>query len=122
MAQVTGLTASRMLQIEAQSVVDGTVDEDGQLILTTHGGSEIVAGNVVGPEGPPGEGAESKTFSFPTPSTMWVCEHEFNRLPVDVTTFDNNGDQIMGDVSYLNTNTVQISWYYPVSGTAMVQR
>lgn len=44
MASVTGLTAARMLAIEAASVVSGEVDEDGHLILTTHGGTEIDAG------------------------------------------------------------------------------
>lgn len=44
MATVTGLTAARMLEIEAASVVDGEIDGSGHLILTTHGGTEIDAG------------------------------------------------------------------------------
>lgn len=51
MAVVTGMTASRMLAIEAASVVDGEVSS-GNLILTTQGGSSIVAGSVIGPAGP----------------------------------------------------------------------
>jgi len=54
MATVTGLTAARMQQIEDASVVGGAVDLDGDLILTKHGGGEINAGAVVGPEGPEG--------------------------------------------------------------------
>jgi hypothetical protein len=53
MATVTGLTADRMLAIEAASVVDGDI-VDGQLVLTKHDGSTITAGSVVGPEGPQG--------------------------------------------------------------------
>ena len=53
MATVTGLTAERMLEIEAASVVDGDV-LGGNLILTKHDGSQINAGSVVGPTGPQG--------------------------------------------------------------------
>lgn len=48
MATVTGLTAARMLGIEAASIVDGHIDGSGHLILTTHGGTEIDAGSAIG--------------------------------------------------------------------------
>jgi hypothetical protein len=54
MATVTGLTADRMLAIEAASVIDGDVDGNGNLILTKHDGSQINAGSVIGPTGPQG--------------------------------------------------------------------
>lgn len=54
MATVTGLTKARMLAIEAESVVSGTVDDDGHLILTRHDDTTIDAGSVVGPQGVPG--------------------------------------------------------------------
>jgi hypothetical protein len=54
MTTVTGLTADRMLAIEAASVVDGDVDGSGNLILTKHDGSQINAGKVTGPPGPQG--------------------------------------------------------------------
>jgi hypothetical protein len=54
MTTVTGLTADRMLAIEAASVVDGDVDGNGNLILTKHDGSTINAGSVIGPTGPQG--------------------------------------------------------------------
>jgi microcystin-dependent protein len=59
MATVTGLTAERMLEIEAASVVDGEI-VDGDLILTKHDGTQINAGPLPpGPAGPPGPGAGS---------------------------------------------------------------
>lgn len=54
MTTVTGLTADRMLAIEAASVVDGDVDASGNLILTQKGGGQINAGSVIGPQGPQG--------------------------------------------------------------------
>ena len=53
MATITGMTADRMLAIEAASVVDGDVVGDN-LILTKHDGTQINAGSVVGPMGPQG--------------------------------------------------------------------
>jgi hypothetical protein len=53
MATITGLTADRMLAIEAASVVDGDIVGDN-LILTKHDGSTVNAGNVRGPQGVPG--------------------------------------------------------------------
>lgn len=44
-------TSERMAAIEAASVIDGDVDADGNLILTTYGGTAINAGNVRGPKG-----------------------------------------------------------------------
>jgi hypothetical protein len=49
MATVTGLTAARMLAIEAASIVAGEVDNGtGHLVLTTQGGTDIDAGYVMG--------------------------------------------------------------------------
>lgn len=53
MATVTGLTSTRMLAIEAASVVSGAV-VSGNLILTKQNGTTINAGSVVGPTGPTG--------------------------------------------------------------------
>lgn len=44
MAIVTGLTAERMLEIEAASIVNGEIDGAGHLILTRQDASEIDAG------------------------------------------------------------------------------
>lgn len=54
MTTVTGLTATRMIAIEAASVVGGTVNGGGHLILTKHDASTIDAGSVIGPTGAPG--------------------------------------------------------------------
>lgn len=51
---ITGLTATRMLAIEASSVVSGAV-VGNNLILTKHDGSTINAGNVRGAQGVPGD-------------------------------------------------------------------
>jgi len=57
MGTVTGLTAERMLAIEAASVVNGDVDANGNLILIKQNGSTIDAGYVKGAQGIPGTNA-----------------------------------------------------------------
>lgn len=74
MTTVTGLTAERMLAIEAASVVDGDV-VGNNLILTKHDGSTTDAGNVRGPQGAAGPagapGAAGIGGSIPGEIKMW---------------------------------------------------
>lgn len=51
MATVTVFTSTRMLAIESQAIVAGTVNGSGQLILTRNNGTTITAGSVIGPTG-----------------------------------------------------------------------
>lgn len=67
MGTVTGFTAERMQAIEDGTVVSGTVNDDGDLILTHHDGSTTNAGNVIGPAGAPGaDGGGGSGGSVPT--------------------------------------------------------
>lgn len=63
MATINGLTAERMLEIEAQSIVDGDVVSDN-LILTRHDGTTINAGNVRGAPGSAGPAGTGPTGSI----------------------------------------------------------
>ena len=54
MATVTGYTSDAMDAIADGTVVTGTVNGSGDLILTTHGGDDINAGHVVGDTGATG--------------------------------------------------------------------
>ena len=49
MASVTGITKERAEQIWNASVIDGRVDDTGQLLLRTRGGTEINAGPIIAP-------------------------------------------------------------------------
>jgi hypothetical protein len=64
MGSITGLTKERMLAIEAESIVDGSIDSFGHLVLERHDGDTIDAGSVQGPQGIPGP---------PGPSSIVVC-------------------------------------------------
>lgn len=51
MATVTGFTAERMLEIQNDTVVGGSINAAGSLILSTRGGTAIDAGIIKGPQG-----------------------------------------------------------------------
>lgn len=71
MAVVTGMSAARMLAIEAASVVDGDV-VSGNLELTKHDGSKILAGSVIGPSGPSAY-ASAVANGFVGTEAAWVA-------------------------------------------------
>lgn len=47
MATVTGLTASRMLEIEAATVVTAEINGSNHLVFTTYGGTQIDVGEII---------------------------------------------------------------------------
>ena len=67
MATITGLTAERMLEIEAQTVVAGKI-ENGHLILIKFDGTEVDAGPI--PPGPPGPTGPAGGF-IPGEVRLW---------------------------------------------------
>lgn len=74
MTTITGLTADRMLEIEGQSIIDGTIDPSGHLILTKFDGTTIDAGPAVGPiglQGPQGTPGVAGVSSIPGEIKAW---------------------------------------------------
>lgn len=117
---VTMFTAARMLQIENESVVSGTV-VDGHLILETREGEQIDAGVV---EGPPGTSSAPLMFeqTFAVPTNPWVVNHDLGGLPVNVILLDNNGEEFIGDVTNQSTTQVTVEWASPTVGTIRLFR
>lgn len=63
-------------------------------------------------------GTVVQEFSFAEASNLWVCDHTFNRLLLDIVTVDLYGESIIGDVRYESVSRVVIEWFYPTTGTA----
>lgn len=116
MATATGLTAVRMLEIEAQSVTDGEVIDDN-LFLIRHDGSVIDAGNVRGPEGTIPEPLEK---SFVTGSNDWEFEHNLDTTALNVRTENSSGEELRGTITHPDSNTVNVHFYHPQTGTMSV--
>jgi microcystin-dependent protein len=73
MATITGLTAERMQEIEAASIIDGEI-VGGNLILTKHDGTTINAGPVTGPPGPAGPVGPASVGAVPGEVKLWSGE------------------------------------------------
>ena len=70
MATITGLTAERMQEIEAASIVDSEI-VGGNLILIKHDGTQINAGPVIGPPGPTGPQGPAAVSAIPGEVKLW---------------------------------------------------
>ena len=73
------------------------------------------AQGVPGIQGIPGAGAEGLTYMQATASTVWEFVNPFNYRP-DVETFDNDGLEMYGDVSF-PSGLIRVDFYYPMTGS-----
>lgn len=59
-------------------------------------------------------------YQFAIPSKLWRIEHGQDSFAVTVQTFDINGLPYEGEVTYVTSSIVEVSWFYPTAGTARV--
>lgn len=52
-------------------------------------------------------------------SSIWIVTHNLNKLP-SVQLEDSSGDSVIGDVDYLDLNTVRVSFAFPISGKVIL--
>lgn len=70
-----------------------------------------------GPAGPAGGTANEYTHSQPTPSAVWVINHNLGRR-VTVTPKTTGGAEFEAEVLEISLNQVQLLLAYPLAGTA----
>jgi hypothetical protein len=61
----------------------------------------------------------SEVFEFTTATTTWIIEHNLGLYP-SITTVDNNGDVIIGEVTYASDNRIVVVFSESVSGYAYI--
>jgi len=112
-----------LVLLDAPSVPATVVEEaTGDPVLV------VQSGGRQGPQGPPGEpgldaaGTYYEEFNFASPLTVWTCVHNQGSYAINVDTIDFSGDQIEGEVIFVDLNTIEIHWYYPTAGQARVFR
>jgi hypothetical protein len=73
-----------------------------------------------GPVGPPGASAINPVvWNQDVPISVWTVVHNLNTFPL-VTVVDSANTTVLGDVSYLDLNTLQIAFNSAFSGTAYI--
>lgn len=115
MATVTGLTAARMLEIEAESIVSGVINAEGRLILTTHGGTDIDAGNVY--SGDPAPESVAYQHIQSAPMAVWDIYHTLVFAP-NIMVVDSTGIRVFGDEQIIGPGHIRIIFSGPFSGIA----
>lgn len=70
----------------------------------------------IGPMGPAGSGWTA-VITQSIPSTIWVMSHNLHKYP-SIVVVDSAGTIVEGDIEYLDTNTVQITFSGAFAGTA----
>ena len=57
------------------------------------------------------------TFNQSPASAVWTINHNLNKFP-NYTVIDSSGDEVEGDVTYINNNQLTLTFSAAFSGTA----
>lgn len=72
-----------------------------------------------GPAGSPGTGTGDLNYVFIQMSALatWHIVHNLGKFP-DVVVIDSGGTNVIGEIDYIDTNTVDLVFSAPFGGTA----
>lgn len=70
-----------------------------------------------GPPGPPGSGTFSYVHDQLVPANPWTITHNLNGYP-NITVVDSSQREVEGDVTYIDLNTIQVSFAGAFAGKA----
>jgi hypothetical protein len=70
-----------------------------------------------GPQGPMGPAGSSYVHDQSTPAAIWTINHNLNRFPA-VSIVDSSNKVVEGDIEYLNSNSVRLTFAGAFSGKA----
>jgi len=72
-----------------------------------------------GDKGDPGEDKKAYVHNQNTPSALWTITHNLNSYPA-VTVIDSAGGNVVGDVNYVSSNQITITFSGSFSGQAFL--
>lgn len=113
MATITGYTAEKMDEFNNASVISGTVNSSGGLILKTRGGTDIDAGTVKGPKGDTGNTGTAGAHGIAGGTT--AVRNTMYPLPTTIAAQATLANKV---VTFYNTTTKMFETYYAKTGTA----
>ncbi len=102
--------------MQPPAVLDVTMNPAAVLEVTFSQQQGIAgpASTVPGPAGPMGT---TYPFAQSMPASVWTIVHGLDRYP-SVTVIDSAGEEIDGDVRYVDANTITVTFAAPFSGDA----
>lgn len=60
------------------------------------------------------------TFTFAVAAKTWQLPHNLHDPAPTVVLKDTSGAVVVGDITYVDNNTIKVDWYFPVAGSATV--
>ena len=79
---------------------------------------DVIVGGLQGPPGPPGSGGDAAfVFDQGPASDTWDIVHNLGKFP-SVTPVDTSGSVVDGDVDYIDSDHLIVSFNAPFSGKA----
>jgi hypothetical protein len=102
------------------TVIDNVTENIVEFVTTEYSLTGVAEVGPPGPQGEPGdEGNPDKNFvhTFTNQSSM-IIEHGLDKYPA-VYVQDSAGDEVIGDISHLDINTVEINFSSSFSGKAV---
>lgn len=119
---VRGSSSVAVLEVPAVGAILVLPDADRSgVVEVITPGPQGVQGDE-GVQGDTGQTGPSPMFDqvFASPEMQWVVDHPLNTHPV-VTTVDQNGEEIIGDVMFPSNSRVIITFGIPFAGTARLK-
>lgn len=126
MTDVVEIVAPPAVLTEIVGPDRGTVDvigHEAMLVLVPEPVIELLEIVTAGPQGPPGPPGPMGPYgqrteieqTFAIPAFVWTVHHLLGGHP-DVDTFDQNGDAVIGDVTYPDESTVVVTFAVELAG------
>lgn len=73
---------------------------------------------IQGIQGPPGAGGDLHyPYNQGVAASVWTITHNLGKRP-SVIVIDSSGDEVEGDIDYIDQNSLQLTFSAPFSGTA----
>jgi len=117
--EVVGLAAGLVEVHDIASALISVEQPDTQILQIVTPGPPGPRGPI-GPQGPQGPYAPIFEQYFASPQIQWVIHHDLDAYPV-VTLYDLNHEEINGDITTPDRNTVVVDFQVPFAGTARLK-
>jgi hypothetical protein len=69
-----------------------------------------------GPVGSDGHSGGALYYPYPTVASVWTITHNLGFYPAGVVVEDTAGTTVVGDVEYIDSNTLTITFSFPFAG------
>jgi hypothetical protein len=118
--EISGPDAAGLVEVDESDAVFTIVEQPGVETLQIVTPGPIGPRGPIGPQGPQGPFAPVFEQHFASPEMVWVIVHNMDLYPV-VTLYDENHEEITGDVMTPDRNTVIVTFVVPFAGTARLK-